>query len=90
MPLVKVKGKAQITLPARIRKALGIKEGDYLEAGVEGNKVVLTRRGTSSELESVELSTQGERMLKEGLEEASHGKTKKFEDVEGLIADLHK
>ena len=28
MPLVQVREKAQITLPSKIRKALGIKEGD--------------------------------------------------------------
>ena len=88
MPLVKVKGKAQITLPARIRKALGIEEGDYLEAGVEGNKVVLIPQ--AEKLETVELSKQGEQMLKEGLEDITQGKTKAFEDVEALIADLHK
>ncbi|MBA7680918.1 hypothetical protein ES703_89239 [subsurface metagenome] len=32
MPLVQVREKAQITLPSKIRKVLGIKEGDYLEA----------------------------------------------------------
>ena len=41
MPLVQVREKAQITLPNKVRKALGIKQGDYLEAEVEGNKIVL-------------------------------------------------
>ncbi len=41
MSLVQVREKAQITLPSKIRKALSIKEGDYLEAKVEDNKIVL-------------------------------------------------
>ena len=41
MPLVQVREKAQITIPSKIRKALGIKEGDYLEAEVKDNKIVL-------------------------------------------------
>ncbi|MFQ5868228.1 MAG: AbrB/MazE/SpoVT family DNA-binding domain-containing protein, partial [bacterium] len=36
--LVQVREKAQITIPSKIRKALNIKEGDYLEAEVEDNK----------------------------------------------------
>ena len=41
IPLVQGREKAQITLPSKIRKALRIKEGDYLEAEVEDNKIVL-------------------------------------------------
>lgn len=37
MLLVQVREKAQITLPSKIRKALDIKEGGYLE--VEGSKI---------------------------------------------------
>jgi len=40
MPLVQVREKAQITIPSKIRKALDIKEGDYLEVEVEDNKIV--------------------------------------------------
>lgn len=37
MSLVKIRRAAQITLPGEIRQALGVKEGDYLEAElVEG------------------------------------------------------
>ena len=40
MPLVQVREKAQITIPSKIRKALDIKEGDYLEVEVENNRIV--------------------------------------------------
>jgi len=37
LSLVKIRGAAQITLPGAIRKALQVREGDYLEAElVEG------------------------------------------------------
>jgi len=39
--LVKVKRRGQITLPAKVRRALGIEEGDYLEVRVEGDRIVL-------------------------------------------------
>jgi AbrB family looped-hinge helix DNA binding protein len=41
MALVKVRRAAQITLPAEVRQKLKVKEGDYLDAEVVGNSVVL-------------------------------------------------
>lgn len=34
MPLIKLRTRAQITLPAEVRRALDVREGDYLEAEV--------------------------------------------------------
>ena len=42
MPLVKVKEKFQITLPAELRQALHLAVGDMLEATIEQDKIVLT------------------------------------------------
>ena len=41
MPLVKVKEKFQITLPAELREALHLAVGDLLEATIEDNVIVL-------------------------------------------------
>ncbi len=41
MSLVKVRRAAQITLPTDIRKALRVKDGDYLEAELVENGVLL-------------------------------------------------
>ena len=90
MPLVQVREKAQITLPSKIRKALGIKEGDYLEAEVEGNKIVFIPKVLIDKAEAVTLSKKGEEMLKEALGDVKKGKVKKFKNVEELIDDLHK
>ena len=90
MPLVQVREKAQITLPSKIRKALDIKEGDYLEAEVEDNKIVLIPKILVDKAEAVTLSKKGEEMLKEALGDVKKGKVKEFKDVEELIDDLHK
>ena len=39
--IIKMTRNGQITLPAEVRKALSVKEGDYLEAGVVDGKVQL-------------------------------------------------
>ena len=42
MPLIKVKGKGQMTIPAEIRSTLKLSEGDVLEAEIEEGRIVLT------------------------------------------------
>ena len=42
MPLVRVKEKYQVTLPASVRRKAGLAVGDLLEANVEGKKITLT------------------------------------------------
>lgn len=41
MPVVRVKRKFQVTIPAEVRERLGLAEGDYLEVTEEGNQIVL-------------------------------------------------
>jgi AbrB family looped-hinge helix DNA binding protein len=43
---MKVTRKGQVTIPADIRRALGIKEGDKVAFVVEDNQVKLTRKGS--------------------------------------------
>lgn len=42
MPLVKVKDKYQVTLPAEIREKAGLAVGDLLEVEVKGTQITLT------------------------------------------------
>jgi AbrB family looped-hinge helix DNA binding protein len=41
MPMVKIKEKGQVTLPAKIRERRGLHTGDYMEVQEEGNRIVL-------------------------------------------------
>jgi AbrB family looped-hinge helix DNA binding protein len=40
--LVKIHHKGQMTLPSRLRSAIGIAEGDLVEASVQRGRIVLT------------------------------------------------
>ncbi|MDI3475252.1 MAG: hypothetical protein PWQ79_564 [Thermococcaceae archaeon] len=74
MPLTKVTRNYQITIPAEIRKALGIKEGEYLDVELRGDEIVikrakrkwktfrLGRKITEEELERLEEEAMGEEM----------------------------
>ncbi|MBM3239004.1 AbrB/MazE/SpoVT family DNA-binding domain-containing protein [Candidatus Poribacteria bacterium] len=41
MPLTKVRRNFQITIPVELRKALGIKEGDYINAELQNETIIL-------------------------------------------------
>ena len=41
MPLIKLIRHGQVTLPTKFREALSLEEGDYLEAEMKGNAIVL-------------------------------------------------
>jgi AbrB family looped-hinge helix DNA binding protein len=40
--VVKIQRKGQVTLPTRMRSAVGLAEGDLIEASVQRGKIVLT------------------------------------------------
>lgn len=44
MPLVRLRAKNQITLPAQALDAIGAREGDILEVGAEGARLVITAK----------------------------------------------
>ena len=91
MPVVQVREKAQIIILSKIRKALGIKEGNYyFEAEVEDNKIVLIPKVLVDKTKIVTLSKKGEEMLKEALKDVKKGRIKEFKSVEELIDNLHK
>ncbi|NJF26116.1 AbrB/MazE/SpoVT family DNA-binding domain-containing protein [Thermococcus sp. Bubb.Bath] len=74
MPLTKVTRNYQITIPAEIRKILGIREGEYLDVKLRGDEIVikrakrkwktfrLGRKITEEELEKLEEEAMEEEM----------------------------
>ena len=89
MSLIQVREKAQITIPSKIRKELGIKKGDYLEVAKEDDRIVIIPK-ILIEKASVNLSAKGEEMLKDAINDVKKGKVKIHNNVIHLINDLHK
>lgn len=54
MELAKVTSKGQVTIPAAIRKMLGIREGDKLLFVEEGEKVILMNASNNALLKAQE------------------------------------
>jgi len=72
---VKVTRNFQVTIPAEIRSALGIREGDLLEVRLEGGRIVIEK--VELELPRIRLgisvtTEEVERLIQEGAEESAH------------------
>ena len=89
MSLIQVREKAQVTTPSKIRKELGIKKGDYLEVVKEDDRIVIIPKILIDKV-SINLSAQGEEMLKEAIDDVRKGKIKIHNNSTDLINDLHK
>jgi AbrB family looped-hinge helix DNA binding protein len=79
VPLVKVKEKYQVTLPASLREKAGLEVGDLLEAKIEGKKITLTPKSIL------------DRELAQALKEIEEGKTYgPFNSVKAFLRSLHR
>jgi len=90
MVLVRVRDKAQVTLPAKVRRSLGIQEGDYLQVDVEAGRIVMSPQAVIDKLPWVELSEEGERMVQEALDDIAAGRVKRHKNLESLLSELHR
>ena len=76
MPVIKVIRNGQITLPKEFRDALGVKEGDILEAEIKENQMVLKPKILIDKIpeSEFELSKQGKAKVREALEDYKKGR----------------
>jgi AbrB family looped-hinge helix DNA binding protein len=84
VPLVKVKEKFQVTLPASVRQKAGVAVGDLLEADVHGKKITLTPKVAVDRAFI-------ERRLAEGLEDLKKGRIHgPFSSAKDTVRSLHR
>jgi AbrB family looped-hinge helix DNA binding protein len=74
MPLVKIKEKGQLTLPAKIRERHHLGVGDYLEVMEEGNRIILIPQEVAPRHPEIDQA------LAEGLADVRAGRTVPFTD----------
>jgi AbrB family looped-hinge helix DNA binding protein len=90
MPLSKVTRHGQITLPASIRKRLGIEEGDLIEIKIEAEKAVLMPKKLVDKSQAYFWTRKWQAGELEADEDIKAGRVKNFDKVEELIKDLDK
>lgn len=88
--LTKVTRHGQITLPAAVRKRLGIEEGDLVEVEVVDEKAVLMPKKLVDKGQAYFWSKRWQEGEIEAEKDIKAGRVKAFRSAEDLIADLDK
>jgi len=84
----KVTRHGQITLPAPVRKSLGIEEGDLVEIEVIDEKAVLVPKRLVDKSQAFFWTKKWQEGEKEADEDIKAGRVKVFDSAEELIKDL--
>jgi len=84
----KVTRHGQITLPASIRKELGVEEGDMVEIEVLDEKAILIPKKLVDKSQAYFWSKMWQENEREADEDIKAGRVRTFDSVEELIKDL--
>jgi AbrB family looped-hinge helix DNA binding protein len=84
----KVTRHGQITLPAEIRKKLGIEEGDLIEIEVKNEQAVLIPKKLVDKNQSYFWTKEWQEAEREADKDIKEGRIKVFQSVDELIKDL--
>jgi len=88
--VMQIRRNFQITLPAVIRKRLGLNIGDLLETRVKDGKIIIVPKKAIDAEQSWFWSKHWQEAEKEAEVDIKTGRVKKFNNVEELIKDLDK
>lgn len=84
----KVTRHGQVTLPASVRKQLGIEEGDLIEVTVEDDRAVLLPKKLIDKSQAYFWTKEWQEAEKKASEDIKSGRVKTFDTAEDLIKDL--
>ncbi len=84
----KVTRHGQVTLPASVRRKLGIEEGDLVEVVVDDDKAVLLPKKLIDKSQAYFWTKEWQEAEREASEDIKAGRVKTFDTVEELIKDL--
>ena len=87
--LTKVTRNGQVTLPAQMRRAVNIEEGDYIEVTAQGDSLILTPKKLIDKSQAYFWTEEWQKGEREADEDIKAGRVKRFATVEELIADLN-
>jgi AbrB family looped-hinge helix DNA binding protein len=86
--LTKVTRNGQITLPAAVRRAAGIEEGDLVAVSIEGDTITLVPKRLVDKSQAYFWSDAWQQAEREASEDIAQSRVRSFSDVEALIAAL--
>ncbi len=86
--LTKVTRNGQITLPAAVRQAVNIEEGDLIAVVVEGDTIRLSPQKLVDKSQTYFWSSDWQKSELEASEDMGAGRIQEFNDVNSLIEAL--
>jgi AbrB family looped-hinge helix DNA binding protein len=86
--LTRVTRNGQITLPAAVRRAAGIEEGDLVAVTIEGDTITLVPKRLVDKSQAYFWSEAWQQAEREASEDIAQGRVQPFDKVEALIAAL--
>lgn len=84
----KVTRHGQVTLPASIRKELGIEEGDIVEISVENERAVLVAKKLIDKSQAYFWTREWQAAEREASEDIKAGRVRSFSSVDELLGEL--
>lgn len=88
--LTKVTRNGQITLPASIRRAMRVEEGDYLEVRLTEEGIVLIPKKMIDKNQAYFWTPAWQAAEREASEDIAAGRVRKAKNADDLIAKLEK
>jgi len=88
LTVTKVTRNGQITLPAAVRRAVGIEEGDLVAVTIEGDTITLVPKKLVDKSQAYFWSDTWQQAEREASEDITQGRVRSFKDVDALIAAL--
>ena len=78
----------QITLPALIRRKLGLKVGDVVETHLRGSQIVLVPKKVIDMDQAYFWTKEWQEAERRATEDVHKGRVKKFKTMKSLVEDL--
>jgi AbrB family looped-hinge helix DNA binding protein len=89
MPLTKVTRNGQVTIPAEMRREVGIEEGDLIELQVVGDHLILVPKKLIDKNQAYFWTPEWQAAEREAQADIDEGRVKEFASVEELLNELH-
>jgi antitoxin MazE len=86
--LLRIRRNAQITLPAGVRKAAHLEDGDLLDCEVQNGQIVLTPKKLVNKQDMWFWSREWQQAEAEAQKDIERGEVAEFESVDDLIDHL--
>ena len=87
--LLRVRKNAQITLPAGVRKAIHLEDGDLLDCEIHDGQIVLTPKKIIDKRDAWFWSGDWQKAEAEAQKDIDTGNVEEFDSVDDLLAGLN-